>query len=77
MYRVLDVFPVGTMLSVTLQGNCEKIANGSKLVDDNGNVIVVKSVAMTRHDNPSDINKSTTILTDLCSVEKGTELSIA
>ncbi len=77
MYRVLDVFSVGTMLSVTLEGNCEKIANGTKLIDTNGNVITVKSVAMTRHNNPSDIRKSTTILIDVCPVEKGAELSIA
>ena len=77
MYRVLDVFPIGTMLSVTLEGACEKLTNGSKLIDGKGNIIVVQSVAMTRHDNPSDISKSTTILVDSCDVQKGSELSIA
>lgn len=77
MYRVLDVFPIGEMLSVTLEGCCDKLANGSRLVDGDGNVIVVRSVAMTRYDNPSDISKSTTILIDSCPIDKGTELSIA
>lgn len=77
MFRVLDVFPIGTMLSITLEGTCDEIANGSKLIDNSGNEIVVKSVAMTRYNNPSDINKSTTILVDMCNIKKGTELSIA
>lgn len=77
MYRVLDVFPIGTMLSVTLEGACDKLANGSKLIDANGNIIVIQSIAMTRHDNPSDISKSTTVLVNSCDVQKGSELSIA
>lgn len=77
MLKVLDVFPIGTMLSVTLEGECGKICNGSKLVDGDGNIIIVNSVAMTRHENPSDISKSTTILVNRCNVQKGTELSIA
>ena len=77
MYRVLDVFQIGNMLSVTLEGICEKLATGSKLVDSKGNIIVVQSVAMTRHDKPSDISKSTTILVNPCDVQKGSELSIA
>ena len=77
MFRVLDVFPIGTMLSIPLEGTCEEIANGSKLIDSNGNEIVVKSVAMTRYNNPSDISKSTTIIVDMCNIKKGNELSIA
>lgn len=77
MYRVLDVFPVGKMLSVTLEGICEKISNGTKLVDRDGNVIIVQSVAMTRHNNPSDISKNTTVLIEPCNIQKGAELSIA
>lgn len=77
MLKVLDVFPIGAMLSVTLEGECGKICSGSKLVDGDGNIIIVNSVAMTRHENPSDISKSTTILVNRCNVQKGTELSIA
>lgn len=77
MYRVLDVFPIGAMLSVTLEGSCDEIKNGSRLIDENGNTFVVQSVAMTRHENPSDITKSTTVLISKCNLEKGTELSIA
>ena len=49
MFKVLDVFPIGNMFSVTLEGSCDNLKNGSKLIDDNGNTVVVVSVAMTRH----------------------------
>ncbi len=76
MLKVIDTFLIGTTLSVTLEGRCDNISNGSRLVDSNGNIIVVKSVAMTRHDNPADISKNTTILIDYCDIKKGSELSI-
>ena len=44
MLKVLDVFPIGNMLSVTLEGPCDNIKNGCKLVDSNGNAVVVISV---------------------------------
>lgn len=77
MLRVLDVFPVGTMLSVTLDGACENLRIGSRLVDSAGNEIVVDSIAMTRNDNPEDFGKNTTILVKRCGLEKGAQLSIA
>lgn len=77
MLKVLDVFPIGNMLSVTLEGSCDNLKNGCKLVDSNGNTIVVVSVAMTRHNNPADINSSTTIMVNSCPIQKGMELSIA
>ena len=77
MLKVLDVFQIGAMLSITLDGACEEIHNGSKLIDKEGNEIIVESVAMTRNDNPEDIGKSTTILVKHCNVEKGSELKIA
>ena len=77
MLKVLDIFPIGNMFSVTLEGPCENIKNGSRLVDDGGNTVVVVSVAMTRHDTPSDINKSTTVLVESCNFHKGSELSVS
>ena len=77
MLKVLDVFPIGNMLSVTLEGPCDNIKNGCKLVDSNGNAVVVISVAMTLHNNPAYINKSTTVMVNTCQLKKGTELSIA
>ncbi len=74
MLKVLDVFEVGTKLSVTLEGECENVFNGSHLIDDKGNIIIVESIAMIRHKNPSDIKKSTTVLIEQCSIEIGTEL---
>lgn len=77
MLKVLDVFPIENMLSVTLEGSCADIKNGCKLIDSNGNAIVVVSVAMTHHNNPKDIKESTTIMINSCSLQKGTELFIA
>lgn len=77
MLKVLDIFPIGDMLSVTLEGACAELKNGSFLKDVSGNTFEIVSVATTRHKNPSDINKATTVLikhADLCA---GTELSIA
>ncbi len=77
MLKVLDVFNIGDMLSVTLDGNCAELSNGSKLIDENGNDVFVLSVAMTRHENPHDISKSTTILVKPCDLRIGSNLSIA
>lgn len=65
------------MLSVTLEGSCNDIKNGSKLIDGSGNTITVISVAMTRYEDPTDISKSTTVMVNSCDLKKGTELSIA
>lgn len=77
MYKVLDVFRVANMLSVTLEGSCDKLKNGTKLMDENNNIYNVVSVAMTSHDNPSDISKSTTVLITPCDLKKGISLRIA
>ena len=77
MFKVLDVLKIGNMLSVTLDGKCELLKNGSKLTDGKGTVYEVVSVGMTRHDDPSDIAKSTTVLVKPCNLEKGNELYIA
>lgn len=76
MYNVLDVFKVADMLSVTLEGKCDKLFNGSKLADDNNKIYNVVSVAMPEYKNPSDISKSTTILVTPCDLKKGTNLHI-
>jgi hypothetical protein len=79
MYKVLDVFPIGIMLSVTLDGSCSELKNGSRLTDEEGNEIVVQSIAMTHNQDPSDIRKSTTILigNNHRKLEKGMQLSLA
>lgn len=77
MLRVLDVFPIGNMMSVTLDGACEKLCSGSRLLNANGNEIIVVSVAMTKNGSPADIGKTTTILVKQCALEKGAELFIA
>lgn len=77
MLKILDVFPIGNMLSVTLEGPCADLKSGCKLIDNNGNTIVVISVAMTHHSNPEYISEYTTIIINSCSLQKGAELSIA
>lgn len=49
MFKVLDVFKIGDMLSVTLDGKCEMLKNGTKLYDKSGRTYEVVSVAMTRY----------------------------
>ena len=76
MFKVLDVFPIGNMFSVTLEGSCDGLKNGSRLTDNNGNTVVVASVAMTKYENPTDFNKNTTVMVDSCQFTKGSELFI-
>lgn len=76
MFEVVDTFKIGTNLSVTLKGNCDKIKNGTELKDLNGNVYNVVYVGMTRFDNPSDISSNTTVLIAPCDLSKGTQLFI-
>ena len=75
--KVIDVLTIGKMMSVTLEGACDGISNGTRLVDGNGNIVIVQSVAMTRYENPTDIKKNTTILVNSCDIHKDSELSIA
>lgn len=77
MLKVLDVFRIGDMLSVTIDGKCDEIKNGSRLTDKNGNIFEVVSVGMTRYDDPSDISNNTTVLITPCTLEEGIELFIA
>ena len=77
MLRVTDILSIGNSLSVALDGDIDKIANGCKLIDDRGNVIVVKSVAMVRYTDPQYIGKNVTVLIDKCDITVGSTLSIA
>lgn len=77
MFKVLDVFKIGENVSVTFEGRCETIKNGSRLKDSAGKSYNVISVGMTRHENPGDISKSTTVLLEQCDLEKGRVLFIA
>ncbi len=77
MLKVLDIFKIGDKLSVTLEGKCEEIKNGSKLIGADDNEYEVLSVAMTRNENPADFSKTTTVLMPLCDIQAGLELRIA
>lgn len=77
MFKVVDVFNVGNMLSATIEGKCEEIKNGVILCDADGNSYTVLSVGMTRHHNPHDIAKSTTILVTPCTLKRGSNLFLS
>lgn len=77
MLKIVDVMKIGEMLSVIVEGDCKELKNGSKLVDNMGNVYTVESVGMARYDNPHDISKTTTLLVTPCTLEKGSELTSA
>ncbi len=77
MFKVIDKFEIGMNLSVTFEGICEGLKNGSKLKTENGNECTVISVGMTRYNNPSDISKSTTVLLSPCNIRTGDTLYIA
>lgn len=77
MLKVIDIFPIGNRLSVTLDGVNDRIENGSKLIDSRGNIVSVISVGMVRYIDADEINKTTTILIEKCNLDIGEELSIA
>ena len=77
MLKVIDIFPIGNRLSVTLDGVNDNIKNGSRLFDSHGNAIQVISVGMVKYTDPEEIGKTTTILVEKCDLDVGTELSIA
>lgn len=74
MYKVLDIFSIANMISVTLEGNCDELKNGAKLIDEDNKIYNVVSVAMTGHDDPSDISNSTIVLITPCDLKKGVRL---
>lgn len=76
MFEVIEVFQIGDMLSITLNGNCEKLNNNSKVIDAHNNIYQIISIAMRENDNPSDISKTTTVLLPLCNLRKGDTLDI-
>lgn len=77
MLRVIDIFPVGKRLSITLDGANDRLANGTKLINSRGNAITVLSVGMVRFNDASEIGKTTTVLVNKCDLNVGAELSIA
>ncbi|MBQ2616138.1 MAG: hypothetical protein IJF90_04715 [Synergistaceae bacterium] len=76
MLRVVELFRVGAFLSVTVEGDTKKINNESKMVDKDGNEYNVISVAFERYNNPHDISRFATFLTNPCDLKEGTELFV-
>ena len=77
MLKVIDMLKVGNMLSVTVEGNCVGLKNGSKLIDGSGKIYTVNSIGMASFKDAHDISKFTTLLVTPNTLEKGTDLSIA
>lgn len=76
MLRVTDIFPIGGSLSVTLEGDIDKITGSCKLIDGKGNIIEIKSVAMVKYADPQYIGKNITVMIDKCDIAVGSTLSI-
>lgn len=74
MFKVLDVYKIGDMISVSLHGNCEMIKNGTKLKDKNNRIYNVISVAMTSYNENSPISNNLIILLNDCDIKTGAEL---
>ena len=77
MFKVLDVFQIGKILSVTLEGDSGLLKNGVRLKDENGNVIVVNTVAMAHFIDPGDMFKKTIVSVDVCDLKEGDVLTVA
>lgn len=76
MLKVLDVLQIGDKLSVTLEGNCIDVKNGSVLRAPDNTEYRVLSVAMIGNDDPADLSKATTVLMPFCDIRKGCTLQI-
>lgn len=74
MFEVIDIFKIGSNLSVTLKGKCDGLKNGTVLRDSEGHKYNVLSVAMTRHDDPAEFLANTTALIAPCKLQKGAKL---
>lgn len=61
-YKMIDIFPIGRNTSVTIEGNGNGLCNGTRIADENGKEYHIFSVGMVHHDNPTDFNKSVTLL---------------
>lgn len=61
-YEILDAREIAGLLSVTIAGSSPDLKNGSVVKDSNGNLFVVKSIAMIGSHNAQDILKSTTMV---------------
>lgn len=77
MLKVMNILSLGDKLALTLDGDNDKLKNGSILIDSSGNIIEVLSVGMVRRENADYFNNSTTVLIGKCDIAIGSELNIA
>lgn len=76
MLKVLDVLQIGDKLSVTLEGNCIDVKNGSVLRAPDNTEYRVLSVAMIGNNDPGNLAKVITVLMPDCDIKKGCTLRI-
>ena len=74
MLKILDTLKVGELLSITVEGNCADLKNGSNLHDRYGNTYNVVSIGMMQLHNPHDISNMTSMLISPATINKGEEL---
>lgn len=77
MFKILDTLKVGDFLSITVEGNCSELKNGSNLKDRSGNVYNIISIGMMQLEDSHDISKKTSMLISPASINIGEELFIA
>lgn len=76
MYEVIDIYPIGNNLAVTLQGLCNDIKIDSKLQDSEGNMYTVVSVGMVGFSEVENVLKSTEVLVQPNTMTKGTRIRV-
>lgn len=76
MLRVIDVFQVGSLYSITLQGECDGVKNGTRLQTKDGRFMTVQSVAMINRAG-GRLHSEITVLSTANQIPEGTEVEIA
>lgn len=61
-YKIINIFPIGSNSSVTIEGLGVGLKNNMTVYDDNNIAHQVLSVAMVNRREESDIEETTTIL---------------
>lgn len=73
-YLIKSFDTVAGLMVITIHGNGEGLQNRSKITDNNGNVFIINSIAMTGGKNT--INDETVLAVDIAQFDKpiGTEI---
>ena len=76
MFKIIDVFRIGNKLSVTLEGQCDKLRNGSMLTNQKGITEKIDSIAMVNSRINDYLRNSVIVMMPLCDIHKGDQLHL-